>query len=104
MRRIYRILCLTTFRVLKRQVFLVASGARGKGQSVDQTVYSDGLSTLSVFVQKAKAGQSMPNVPMAHGAVVSRSQTVGNYLVTALGEVPLVTLNQVLKSVQWKSQ
>lgn len=82
----------------------VFSRVRGKGQSVDQTVYSDGLSTLSVFVQKAKAGQSMPNVPMAHGAVVSRSQTVGNYLVTALGEVPLVTLNQVLKSVQWKSQ
>lgn len=82
----------------------VFTRVKGNGQTVDQTVYSDGLSTLSVFVQKAKAGQSMPSVPMAHGAVVSRSQTVKDHLVTALGEVPLATLNQVLKSVQWKSQ
>lgn len=77
---------------------------KGKDEHIHQTVYSDGLSTLSVFIQKHQANQSMPQVPMSHGAVMSKSETQGAHMVTVLGEVPEKTLGLFLKSVRWKSQ
>lgn len=77
---------------------------KGNDEQIHQTVYSDGLSTLSVFIQKNQAGQSMPQVPMSHGAVMSMSATQGKHMVTVLGEVPEKTLELFLKSVRWKSQ
>ncbi|MFN7504747.1 MAG: MucB/RseB C-terminal domain-containing protein, partial [Limnobacter sp.] len=77
---------------------------KSKEDQIHQTVYSDGLSTLSVFVQKVQTSHSMPQVPMSHGAVMSKSETQGQHLVTVLGEVPEKTLGLFLKSVRWKSQ
>lgn len=77
---------------------------REKDDQIHQTVYSDGLSTLSVFIQKSQANHSMPQMPMSHGAVMSRSEVQGEHMVTVLGEVPEKTLGLFLKSVRWKSQ
>lgn len=77
---------------------------KSKDEQIHQTVYSDGLSTLSVFIQKHQANHSMPQVPMQHGAVMSKSETQGGHMVTVLGEVPEKTLGLFLKSVRWKSQ
>lgn len=77
---------------------------KSKTEQIYQTVYSDGLSTLSVFVQKVQLNQSMPQAPMSHGAVMSKSETQGEHLVTVLGEVPEKTLGLFLKSIRWKSQ
>lgn len=71
---------------------------------VHQAVFSDGLATLSVFIQKVQAGQTMPSAPLSHGAVTSKSEIQGTHLVTVLGEVPVGTLDLFLKSVKWKSQ
>lgn len=77
---------------------------KDNNQEVHQAVFSDGLATLSVFIQKAQPGQTLPSVPMSHGAVMSKSEIQGSHLVTVLGEVPVVTLDTFLKSVKWKSQ
>ena len=77
---------------------------KSKDDQIHQTVYSDGLSTLSVFIQRVQASHSMPQVPMSHGAVMSMSETQGEHLVTVLGEVPEKTLGLFLKSVRWKSR
>ena len=77
---------------------------KSKDDQVHQTVYSDGLSTLSVFIQKHQPNHSMPQASMRHGAVMSKSEIQGEYLVTVLGEVPEKTLKRFLKSVRWKSQ
>lgn len=77
---------------------------KSKENQVHQTVFSDGLSTLSMFIQKVGDGHSMPQAPMSHGAVMSRSEVQGQHMVTVLGEVPEKTLNLFLKSVRWKSQ
>lgn len=77
---------------------------KSKDEQIHQTVYSDGLSTLSVFIQKHQANHSMPQVPMSHGAVMSKSEIQGGHMVTVLGEVPEKTLGLFLKSVRWKSQ
>ncbi|HEY1058736.1 MAG TPA: MucB/RseB C-terminal domain-containing protein [Limnobacter sp.] len=77
---------------------------KGKESQIHQTLYTDGLSSVSVFIQKANDGHSMPQAPISHGAVMSRSEVQGQYLVTVLGEVPEKTLGLFLKSVRWKSQ
>ncbi len=71
---------------------------------VHQTIYSDGFSTVSVFIQKAKEEIRLPTAPVAHGAVLSRSEWSGPYLITVLGEVPQVTLDRFLKAVEWKTK
>lgn len=77
---------------------------KGEDEQIHQTVYSDGLSTVSIFIQKYHASHSMPQVPMSHGAVMSMSETQGKHMVTVLGEVPEKTLTLFLKSIRWKSQ
>ncbi|HEX4857017.1 MAG TPA: MucB/RseB C-terminal domain-containing protein, partial [Limnobacter sp.] len=62
------------------------------------------LSTLSVFVQKIQPNQTLPQLPMSHGAVMSKSETQAGHQVTVLGEVPEKTLRLFLKSIRWKSQ
>ena len=71
----------------------------GRPSPVAQLVYTDGLATLSVFVE--------PNAPPARTAEVSSEngttsffvRPVGEYVVTVLGEVPLATAQQVARSV-----
>lgn len=77
---------------------------KGKDDQIHQTVYSDGLSTLSVFIHKTQTNHSLPQMSMRHGAVMSKSENKGDYLITVLGEVPEKTLGLFLKSVRWKSQ
>ena len=77
---------------------------KGEDEQIHQTVYSDGLSTVSIFIQKYQSSHSMPQVPMSHGAVMSMSETQGKHMVTVLGEVPEKTLALFLKSIRWKSQ
>jgi sigma-E factor negative regulatory protein RseB len=77
---------------------------KGTDELIHQTVYSDGLSTVSLFIQKHIASQSMQQVPISRGAVMSKSETQGQHMVTVLGEVPEKTLGLFLKSVRWKSQ
>lgn len=77
---------------------------KGGTEEIHQTIYSDGLSTVSIFIQQQRPSQSMPQVPMSHGAVMSKSEAQGAHLVTVLGEVPEKTLDLFLKSVRWKSQ
>lgn len=82
----------------------VFSRMKDNNLEVHQAVYSDGLATLSVFIQKAQTGQNLPSSPMSHGALMSKSEIQGSHLVTVMGEVPLPALDALLKSVKWKSQ
>ena len=71
----------------------------GRAQPVPQIVLSDGLASLSVFVE--------PNAPTTRNAEVSNENgttsffvhPAGDYVVTVLGEVPLATAQQVARSV-----
>ena len=53
-------------------------------------VYSDGLASISVFIEPLEAdGVSASPEAFASGPINIYKRTVGGYLVTALGEVPL---------------
>lgn len=73
-------------------------------QEVHQTVFTDGLATVSVFVQAAKDDLRLPGAPLIHGAVMSLSKLDNQHLVTVIGEVPQVTLESFLDVISWKQK
>ncbi|MCG8325354.1 MAG: MucB/RseB C-terminal domain-containing protein [Thiotrichales bacterium] len=68
-------------------------------QPVDHLVYSDGLATVSVFVEKIKDKPVVQLGATQMGGVNAFATLTKGYQVTAVGEVPLTTVEQMAKSV-----
>jgi sigma-E factor negative regulatory protein RseB len=75
----------------------------GKPQPVSQLIFSDGIVTLSVFVEpNGAAGGTPPRTAEASnedGTTTFFTRPMGENVVTVLGEVPLATAQQVARSV-----
>jgi len=71
----------------------------GKSQPVSQLVFSDGLATLSVFVEPNGAPARSTEASTEDGTTTFFVRPMGENLVTVLGEVPLATAQQVARSV-----
>jgi len=74
----------------------------GTEHFVQQMVYTDGLASLSVFIERQTietegGGSSM-------GAVNAFIRTLNNHSVTAIGEVPAITVKLVAESVSYTAQ
>jgi sigma-E factor negative regulatory protein RseB len=68
---------------------------------IEQYVFSDGLGSLSVFVEPGGHGEGL-NGASRLGAVNAWGGEVAGYQVTAVGEVPAVTLLGVVQGMQLK--
>ena len=69
---------------------------------VQQMVYTDGLASLSVFIEK-KSDLTQGGVS-SMGAVNAAIRILDDYSVTAIGEVPAITVQQVAESVAYQPQ
>jgi sigma-E factor negative regulatory protein RseB len=58
-----------------------------RGQAVHM-VFSDGLASVSVFIEPLNDGVQVGLGPLASGAINIYKRSVNGHLVTALGEVP----------------
>lgn len=76
--------------VLKRKV-------SETGLYVHQMVFTDGLASLSVFIEKESIPKHWGNTSM--GAVNAFIRIVDGYSIIAIGEVPAVTVQKVAESV-----
>lgn len=65
-----------------------------------QWVFSDGLASVSLFVEPYDPRQHTQEKASAMGATQSVSRRVGEYWVTALGEVPRATLKRFTRSLE----
>lgn len=74
------------FRLVKE----VHSQLPGKTVPVMHFLYSDGMATVSVFVEPAS--NAPVNLPLVQGTVNFFSRQVDGWRITALGEVPLQTV------------
>jgi len=70
------------------------------GRFIQQMVYTDGLASLSVFIEKQTTQTAQGETSM--GAVNGFIFLIDNYSVTAIGEVPAATVRQVAESVSFK--
>jgi sigma-E factor negative regulatory protein RseB len=71
----------------------------GRQHPVSQLVYSDGLASLSVFVEPNKGPSRSAEASNEDGATTFFVRPMGETLVSVLGEVPLATAQQVARSV-----
>jgi len=74
----------------------------GSDQYVQQMIYTDGLASLSVFIEK-KSSLTHSGVS-SMGAVNAYIRVLNNHSVTAIGEVPAITVKRVAKSVTYQQQ
>ena len=69
---------------------------------VDQAVFSDGLSTISVFVEPAE-GNSRKEGAGSTGATHVLVTRYRDYWITVLGEVPQATLQRFASAIEYKA-
>ncbi len=74
----------------------------GSDEFVQQMVYTDGLASLSVFIEK-KSTLTQSGVS-SMGAVNAFIRIINDHSVTAIGEVPAITVKQVAESVTYQRQ
>ena len=71
----------------------------GRAQPVSQIVLTDGLASLSVFVEPNPIPTRTSEASSEDGTTTFFVRPMGDLLVTVLGEVPLATAQQVARSV-----
>jgi sigma-E factor negative regulatory protein RseB len=67
-----------------------------------QAVYSDGLATLSVFIEPGVDGAPAAEATHRQGPTSTFARRVGEALVTVIGEVPPGTVKSVAHSVEYR--
>ncbi len=68
--------------------------------TVEQIVFSDGLATVSVFLEVLDAQRSFLEGPYRIGVMSAYGRVLNNLQITAIGEVPIVTTSSVANSLQ----
>lgn len=81
------------------QVTVTRRTMPGKEMPVKHLVFSDGLATISVFIEPLAAGTKPVQGAGRQGAINVYTRLVADHQVTVLGEVPAVTVMQVANSV-----
>ena len=71
----------------------------GRAQPVSQLVFTDGLASLSVFVEPNSTPARSAEASSEDGTTTFFVRPLGDQLVTVLGEVPLATAREVARSV-----
>lgn len=77
-----------------------AQAMPGSAGPVEHLVFSDGLASVSVFVESASEGKSPMTGPARVGSSSAFSTTVSGHQVTAVGEVPPETVRFIANSLQ----
>jgi sigma-E factor negative regulatory protein RseB len=69
---------------------------------VDQAVFTDGLATISVFIEPAEKNTRKEGAGST-GATHVLVKRRGDYWITVLGEVPPATLQQFASAIEYKA-
>lgn len=72
------------------------------GKVFQQMVFTDGLASLSVFIEKLSDRQ-LPSGASSMGAVNAFIREMKEFSVTAIGEVPAVTVKQMAESILYQT-
>jgi sigma-E factor negative regulatory protein RseB len=65
----------------------------------EHQVYSDGLATVSVFIEKSENPSAVMKGVTSMGAVHALGTQVADHQVTVVGEVPAATIIQIANSI-----
>jgi sigma-E factor negative regulatory protein RseB len=85
---------------IKRPRDLSVPAADGAAAQMIQSVWSDGLATVSVFIEPFDADRHRRELQTTLGATHTLMHRVGTWWVTVMGDVPPVTLKQFAHSLE----
>lgn len=68
--------------------------------ALEQLVYSDGVASVSVFVESGVAAAERGEGPSRMGAANAYTTDLGVYMITAVGEVPLSTVKAIARAIR----
>jgi sigma-E factor negative regulatory protein RseB len=71
------------------------------GASIEQHVYSDGLNSISIFIEKIRAQHSHLRGGSKMGTTNAFGTIINSHFVTVVGEVPQRTVEKVGSSIQY---
>lgn len=72
------------------------------GGEVGQVVFSDGLTSVSVFVEPARSGVKTKEGISAQGAVNVYRRAVADHVITVLGEAPPACVTRIAKAIEFR--
>jgi sigma-E factor negative regulatory protein RseB len=76
----------------------------GKAAPVDQMIFSDGIASVSLFIEPLSKGMRPKMGHMLIGSTNICANVIGGYQITVVGEVPEATVMQIAKAVSFKKQ
>ena len=76
----------------------------GKAAPVDQIIFSDGIASISLFIEPLAKGMHPKMGHMQIGSTNICANVINGYQVTVVGEVPAATVMQIAKAVSFKKQ
>ena len=82
-----------------REITELRRSLPGRPQPVSQLIYSDGVASMSVFVEPNASPERSAEASSEDGTTTFFVRPMGQQVVTVLGEVPLATAQQVGRSV-----
>jgi sigma-E factor negative regulatory protein RseB len=85
---------------VRRPMQATAEGDTRVAEPVLQAVYSDGLTHVSLFIEKFDSTRHRKDVDAQLGATATLMQRRGDHWLTAMGDVPVATLRALLESLE----
>lgn len=76
----------------------------GKAAPVDQVIFSDGIGSVSLFIEPLNKGMRPKTGHMGIGSTNICAHVLDGYQITVVGEVPSATVMQIAKAVSFKKQ
>ncbi len=76
----------------------------GKVAPVDQLIFSDGIASVSLFIELISKGMHPKIGHMLIGSTNICANVIDGYQITVVGEVPEATVMQIAKAVSFKKQ
>ena len=70
------------------------------GDGVEHQLYSDGVASVSIYVEPATGATRVADQRLSRGMLGIYSHAFGNVRVTAIGDVPRITLERMVRSLQ----
>lgn len=76
----------------------------GKSAPVDQMIFSDGIGSVSLFIEPIVKGVRPKTGHMSIGSTNLCAHVIDGYQITVVGEVPEATVMQIAKAISFKKQ
>lgn len=77
-----------------------SSERKSKGAETQHLVYSDGLASVSVFIERGKKSHHRLDGVSSMGALNAYGTRSGEYFITVMGEVPVSAVMQIAQSTE----